>query len=157
MFKMFYLFFYTILMTTLTIATLNVRSVRSTLRAQNVLSFLKNFKSDIFLLQECALPFLSSYRKWEEMWTMGPSIWSGSNFNKNDGVAILINNSNIMVKGTTVVRGGRAILVNLTFLGKDLNILNVYGFTEKNDRHELLEDLQPHMLGRVPLVVAGDF
>ncbi|XP_057190687.1 uncharacterized protein LOC130554835 [Triplophysa rosa] len=28
---------------------------------------------------------------------------------------------------------------------------------EQNDRHELLEELQPHMLGRVPLVVAGDF
>lgn len=91
------------------------------------------------------------------MWTQGPSIWSGSNFNRNDGLAILINNPHILVKGSTVVRDGRAILVKLTFLGQDFNVLNVYGFTEKNERYELLEDLQPHILGRVPLVVAGDF
>jgi len=141
----------------LTISTINVRSVRSNIRAQSVLSFLKTFKSDVFLLQECGLPFLSNYRKWEEIWTPGVSVWSGSNFNKNDGVAILIQNPNILVKGSTVVRDGRAILANLTFLGKDFNILNVYGFTDKNNRYELLEDLRPHMLGRAPLVVAGDF
>ncbi len=93
----------------------------------------------------------------EELWTHGPSIWSGSNLNKNDGVAVLINNPNILVKGNTVVREGRALLVNLTFLDRDFNVLNVYGFTEKNERYELLKDLQPHMLGRPPLIVAGDF
>lgn len=93
----------------------------------------------------------------EELWSPGPSIWSGSNLNKNDGVAILIKNPNILVKGSTVVREGRALLANLNFLGIDFNVLNVYGFTGKNDRYELLEDLQPHMLGRAPLVVAGDF
>ncbi len=86
----------------------------------------------------------------EELWTHGPSIWSGSNLNKNDGVAVLINNPNILVKGNTVVREGRALLVNLTFLDRDFNVLNVYGFTEKNERYELLKDLQPHMLGRPP-------
>jgi exonuclease III len=149
--------FLTILLMALTISTINVRSVKSDIRAQSVLSLLKSFKSDVFLLQECGLPFLTNYRKWEEIWTPGLSIWSGSNFNKNDGVAILIKNPNILVKGSTVVRDGRALLANLTFLGKDFNILNVYGFTEKNNRYELLEDLQPHMLGRAPLVVAGDF
>lgn len=141
----------------LTISTINVRSVRAILRAQNFLSLLKSFKSDIFLLQECALPFNKSYRKWEELWTNGPSVWSGSNFNRNDGVAILINNANILVKGNTVVREGRALLANLTFLDRDFNILNVYGFNEKNERQELLEDLQSHLLGRNPLILAGDF
>ncbi len=153
---MFYTFL-TILLMALTISTLNVRSVKSKVRAQSILAFLKSFKSDMFLLQECGLPFLLNYREWEELWTPRLSIWSGSNFNKNDGVAILINNPNILVKGSTVVRDGQALLANLTFLGKDFNILNVYGFTEKNERYELLEDLQPHMLGRAPLVVAGDF
>ena len=91
------------------------------------------------------------------MWTPGPSIWSGSNFNRADGVGILIKNSHILVKGSTVVRPGRALLTHLTFLDRDFNILNVYGFTDKKERLQLLEDLQPHMLGRAPLVVAGDF
>jgi len=149
--------FYLILLMALTISTINVRSVRSTSRAQSIFTFLKSCNSDMFLLQECALPFLTQYRKWEEMWTSGPSIWSGSNFNRNDGVAILIKNPNILVKGSTVVRDGRALLANMTFLGRDFKVCNVYGFTEINERYELLEDLQPHMLGRAPLVVAGDF
>lgn len=55
------------------------------------------------------------------------------------------------------MRDGRAILANQTFIDRNFNILNVYGFTEKNDRYELLEDLQPHMHCRAPLLVAGDF
>lgn len=141
---------------TLTVSTINVRSVKSRVRAQTVLSFLNSFKSDVFLIQECSLPFLTHYRQWEELWPH-TSLWSGSNQNKNDGVAILIKNPQILVKGSTVVRDGRALLVHLTFMGKDFNILNTYGFNDKNDRYDLLEDLQPHMLGRAPLVVGGDF
>ncbi|XP_052449669.1 uncharacterized protein LOC128011379 [Carassius gibelio] len=104
--------FLTLLLMALTISTINVRSVRSTIRAQSILSFLKSFKSDLFLLQECSLPFLTRYTKMEELWSAGASIWSGSNFNKNDGVAVLINNPNILVKGSTVVSPPR------WFLGK---------------------------------------
>ena len=141
---------------TLTFSTINVRSVKSRVRAQSVLSFLSSFKSDVFLIQECGLPFLKQYKQWEEMWPQA-SIWSGSNENKNDGVAILIKNPHVLVKGSTVVRSGRALLAHLTFMGQDFNLLNIYGFNEKNDRYDLLEDLQSHMLGRAPLVVGGDF
>ena len=140
----------------LTFSTLNVRSVKSRVRAQTILSFLNNFKSDVFLLQECALPFLKNYRIWEEKWPH-KSLWSGSNENRNDGVAILIKNPSILVKGSTVVRDGRALLAHLTFMGRDFNLLNIYGFNNKNDRHDLLENLQPHMLGRTPLVLGGRF
>eukprot|EP00063_Salmo_salar_P067949 XP_014042784.1 PREDICTED: uncharacterized protein LOC106595972 [Salmo salar] len=85
------------------ITTINVRSIKTEIRAQSVLSFLERFNSDVFLLQECGLPFLSSYRKWEDKWQHGPSIWSGSNFNKNDGVAILIKTPHVVVRGSTVV------------------------------------------------------
>lgn len=80
---------------------------------------------------------------------MDPKI-CGSNFNKNDQVVILINSKNIVVKGSTVMREERALLANLTFLDKDFIVLNVYSFTVKNNRHKLLKDLQPHMLGRAP-------
>lgn len=97
---MSFMSFLTIILMTLHISTLNVRSVRSGVRAQTVLSFLKSFKSDVFLLQECALPFLKNYREWEK-WPQGTSIWSGSNENRADGVAILINNPLVQVKGST--------------------------------------------------------
>nr|XP_046187882.1 uncharacterized protein LOC124016367 isoform X1 [Oncorhynchus gorbuscha] len=85
------------------ITTINVRSIKTEMRAQSVLSFLERFNSDVFLLQECGLPFLSSYSKLEDKWRHGPSLWSGSNFNKNDGVAILIKTPQVVVKGSTVV------------------------------------------------------
>ncbi|XP_048116981.1 LOW QUALITY PROTEIN: uncharacterized protein LOC125305921 [Alosa alosa] len=141
----------------LTISTINVRSVKTLVRAQSILSLLSTLNADIFLLQECSLPFLKNYSKWEQMWTPGPSIWSGSNFNKADWVAILIKNPHVLVKGSTVVRPGRALLTHLTILDRDFNVLNVYGFNDKHDRHDLLIELQPHMLGRAPLVVGGDF
>ncbi|XP_070771031.1 LOW QUALITY PROTEIN: uncharacterized protein [Enoplosus armatus] len=140
--------------------TLRVRQKKnlflSRVRAQTVLSFLNSFKSDVFLIQECGLPFLNHYREWEELWPQ-TSMWSGSNANRNDGVAILIKNPLVLVKGSTVVRDGRALLAHLTFMGKDFNVLNIYGFNDRNDRYDLLEDLQFHMLGRAPLVVGGDF
>ncbi|KAJ0055440.1 hypothetical protein NL108_018665 [Boleophthalmus pectinirostris] len=145
----------TILMA-MTLSTINVRSVKSRVRAQSILSHLRTFNSDVFLLQECSLPFLKSYRDWEGMWPH-PSLWSGSNENKNDGVAILINNPLVTVKGSTVVRDGRALLVHLDFMGRDFRLLNIYGFTDKHFRYDFLEDLQSHMLGTTPLILAGDF
>ena len=41
--------------------------------------------------------------KWEQMWSHGPSVWSGSNNNKNDGVAVLIKNPHVLVKGRTII------------------------------------------------------
>jgi len=134
-----------LMLTTITISTINVRSVRSLIRAQTVLNFLSTQPSDLFLLQECALPFLKNYKKWEDKWLQGPSLWSGSNQNKADGVAILIKNKQILVKGSTILRDGRALLASMTFLGRDFNVLNFYGNTEKNDRYSLLEDMQPHL------------
>lgn len=154
-FKISYLCVFIILMT-LTFSTINVRSVKSRVRAQSVLTFLNSAKSDVFLLQECGIPFLNHYRQWEEIWPY-QSIWSGSNQNKNDGVAILIKNPQVLVKGSTVVRDGRVLLAHLTFMGKDFKLLNIYGFNDRNDRYDLLEDMQSHMLGRMPLIVGGDF
>lgn len=141
----------------LTISTINVRSVGSRVRAQSIFSFLQSVDSDVFLLQECNLPFLKKYSKWEGMWPPGTSLFSGSNQNRSDGVAILIKNPLISVKGSTVVRDGRALLARLSFMDNIFNLLNIYGFNDKNDRYDLLEELQSHMLGRVPLVIGGDF
>ncbi|RXN13420.1 zinc finger CCHC domain-containing 3 [Labeo rohita] len=78
---------------------------------------------------DCSLPNAQvqkrNYRKWEEMWTTGPSIWSGSNFNKNDGVTILINSPNILVKGSTVIEYQLTILG----VGRSLKDLTVQEFT----------------------------
>ena len=142
---------------TLNISTLNVRSIKSRVRVESVFTFLGSLSADVFLLQECGLPFLKTYPQWEGRWPKGKSIFSGSNENKSDGVAILIKNPLVAVKGSTVVRDGRALLAHLTYMGQDFKLLNIYGFNDKNDRYDFFDELQPHMLGRVPLVVGGDF
>ncbi|XP_056409657.1 uncharacterized protein LOC130331210 isoform X4 [Hyla sarda] len=43
----------------------------------------------VFFLQECGIPHQASYKKYEEDWKHGPSVWSGSNASKSGGVAIL--------------------------------------------------------------------
>lgn len=142
---------------TLNIATINVRSIKSTVRAQAIFTLLENTNTDIFLLQECGLPFLTNYSKWQATWPRGPSIWSGSNENKADGVVVLVKNLHVKVKGSTVVSAGRALLTNLTYVGQDFKILNIYGPNDVHERCELLDNIQPHLMGRTPLVVAGDF
>ena len=47
--------------------------------------------------------------------------------------------------------------LNIALQSTPFNLLNSYGFTDKNNRSELLKELQPHMLGRLPSVVGGDF
>ncbi len=43
----------------------------------------------------------------------------------------LISNPNILVKGSMVVRERAGTFNKPDFLGRDFNVLNVYGFTEK--------------------------
>ena len=117
----------------LTITTLNVRSIKSSFRVQSSLTFLSTVQTDIVLIQECGLPFKTFYQEWESKWSHGPSVWSGSNNNKSDGVAVLMKNAHILVKGSTVLLNGRMLLLNLNFLGKDFKLINVYGFSSKNE------------------------
>ena len=72
------------------IATLNVRSFRSAVRAQTVLTYLGTVEADVICLQECSLPFRSSYEEWKRRWPHGPSFWSGSEENRADSVTVLV-------------------------------------------------------------------
>ncbi|KAJ8358250.1 hypothetical protein AAFF_G00020050 [Aldrovandia affinis] len=129
----------------ISVATLNVRSLRSELRAQSVLTFLEGVSADIICLQECGLPFRSSYGEWERKWPHGPSLWSGSEENPADGVAILVRNRGVEVVGSTVVCCGRALLVSLSFHGVLFHLLNVYCSPQKQARWELLQVLREHL------------
>ena len=142
---------------TLSVATLNVRSIKTAMRAQQVMGFLETVKADIICLQECGLPFRSSYGEWERRWPHGPSVWSGSDNNRADGVAVLTHNSLVRVVGHTVVEPGRVLVVSLSFGGVAFRVVNVYAPALKQDRFQLLHGLSPHLLGRVPLLLVGDF
>ena len=120
----------------LSIVSLNVRSMRSASRLRMVLAYLENLKADIIFLQECALPFRASYREWERRCPHGPSVWSGSNENRADGVAVLVHNKGVEVVGHTVVKPGRAALVSFCFGGVVFRAINVYAPVVRQDRFE---------------------
>ena len=140
----------------LSAATVNVRSMRSVSRAQSVLAFLGGVQADIICLQECWLPFRRSYRLWEKHWLHGPSLWSGSNENKCDGIAVLIKNKMVGMVESTIVRCGRILKVVLRFCGVTINVLNVYS-PQRQSRWEELQDLPQFLMGRTPVLMVGDF
>ena len=57
----------------------------------------------------------------------------------------------------TVVIPGRVIVLSVCWGGVAFWVVNVYGPSDKQDRWDCLHSLSPHLLGRVPLVLAGDF
>ena len=122
-----------------------------------MLCALQSVQADIICLQECRLPFRSSYRAWEELWRRGPSLWSGSNSSWADGVAVLVNSKSIEVVGSSVICPGRVLSASLLFNGAAFKLLNIYCPPKKNERWELLQELPPHLLGRAPLLMLGDF
>ena len=52
---------------------------------------------------------------------------------------------------------GRVIVLSVCWGGIAFRVVNVYGPSDKQDRWDCLHSLSPHLLGRVPLVLAGDF
>lgn len=148
-----YLFFIMVL----SVATINVRSMKSSLRGEAVLSFLGSQNFDVFMLQECGFPFKENYSDMEKKWKYGPSFWSGSDENKSDGVAILIKNRNLVVKGSTVVKSGRLLKVDICYMGKDCVFVNVYASPNVHERTELFNDLRGVLVRNKTVVLAGDF
>ncbi|MEE6519214.1 hypothetical protein FKM82_030833 [Ascaphus truei] len=64
-------------MASFNIFSINVRSIGERMRRARVLTFLSLQKCDVYMLQECALPFSRSYRHLSGQWSHGPSYWSG--------------------------------------------------------------------------------
>lgn len=139
------------------VISINVRSVYGDLRSVAVLDYLKSVEADIVCVQECGIPFNVNWKKLEERWGCGETMWSGSNENRNDGVGILIKNRNIRVMRKTVLVDGRAISMSFSFLDKEFNLFNVYAPADKNERGDLLNVLRSELLSTRSIILAGDF
>ncbi|KAJ7988604.1 hypothetical protein DPEC_G00325270 [Dallia pectoralis] len=98
-----------------TISSLNTRSIRYPDRRRTVLGHLTTKPADIFLLQECGIP----YKEMDGLlgWTLGSSLWSGSNIARADGVGILMTNPYIRPKASRVVESGRILVLDLEIQG----------------------------------------
>ncbi|KAJ8000407.1 hypothetical protein DPEC_G00204500 [Dallia pectoralis] len=132
-----------------TISTLNTRSIRYPDRRRTVLGHLTTKPADIFLLQECGIPYKEMDGLLEEGWTLGSSFWSGSN------IAILMTNPYIRPKASCVVESGRILVLDLEIQGSPLRVINVYGPTNVAERVSLYRKLRSLLLVSTPVLVGG--
>ncbi|KAM9316078.1 uncharacterized protein PAF06_007036 [Gastrophryne carolinensis] len=144
-------------MAAISIFTINVRSIGSASRRNRVLAFLASQQAEIFMLQECSLPFSKHYRHLCAQWTHGPSYWSGGGENRNVGVAILIRGNRFTVDSVQELVCGRLLLVDGSWAGEPIRLINVYAPVEKNERMEFFHTLRPYLATTRAVVLAGDF
>ncbi|KAL1021861.1 hypothetical protein UPYG_G00019010, partial [Umbra pygmaea] len=142
---------------TITISTLNTRSIRYPDRRRTVLGHITNNPADIYLLQECGIPYKEMDGLLEEEWTLGSSFWSGSNISRADGVGILMTNPFFRTKNIRVVESGRILVLDIEIRGSPLRIINVYGPTNVAERVSLYQKLRSLLLVYTPVLVGGDF
>lgn len=147
----------TSMLATLTVTTVNVRSIQDHKKRADVFSHISSLKSDIICIQECNLPHQQHYTELQQEWRFGGSVWSGSNIARADGVAILLRNPNIKIISTSTPVPGRLITATLKVNNSIVKIINVYAPTNQQERLTFFSKLRPVLLGNLPVVVAGDF
>ncbi|XP_031747517.1 uncharacterized protein LOC116406770 [Xenopus tropicalis] len=137
--------------------TINVRSIKDLMRRQTIFAFLDNQNCNVYMLQECAFPFSRSYKHLMRQWTHGPSYWSGGNSCKSAGVAILIRGSLFTVDSVLELVCGRLLVVDGSWAGEPVRLINVYASPEKGERLELLQTLRAQLATTRAVVLGGDF
>lgn len=108
-------------------------------------------------LQECSIPYLTSYLRYSKWWTQGPSVWSGGNDNKSSGVAILFKSNDFNISEVIEVVPGRVLCVDSLFKGNNIRFINVYASPLKNERMENLSAIPFYLAISKPIVLEGDF
>ncbi|KAJ1149826.1 hypothetical protein NDU88_002630 [Pleurodeles waltl] len=114
----------------ISLLTLNVRSVEDQVRRVGTLSFLAAQNHDVCFLQECGIPYAQSYSQLERQWTHGPSFWVTEQVN------------------------GRVLVVDSSWSGEPVRLINVYAPPEKNER---LEMFRMQLVTFRTILMGGDF
>ncbi|KAJ1129654.1 hypothetical protein NDU88_008020 [Pleurodeles waltl] len=141
----------------ISLLTLNVRSVKDQVRRVGTLSFLAAQNHDVCFLQECGIPYAQSNSQLERQWTHGPSFWSGGNDCKSSGVAILIKGRHFTTDRVTEQVNGRVLVVDGSWSGEPVRLINVYAPPEKNERLEMFRVLRMQLVTSRTILMGGDF
>lgn len=144
-------------MVSLKITTVNTRGLNDPVKCQTVFNYLHNCGGDLFLLQECSLPFMDNYAKFQKIWQYGQSFWSGDNLNRSTGVVVLQNNRTLHIESVEKIMDGRMLLIDIENNGCKMRLINVYGPTDLQERVFLLQTLQPYICSGRHIIIGGDF
>ena len=137
---------------TITITSLNTRSMLRLEKRATVFRHLSTQPADIYLLQECAIPYKEMDALLEGEWTRGDSLWSGSNTARADGVGMLVANPFLRQTSHRVVESGRILAVDLEVRGSPLRVINIYGPTNVAERVSLYAKLRPLLMTPLPMI-----
>ncbi|XP_062913064.1 uncharacterized protein LOC134351020, partial [Mobula hypostoma] len=141
----------------LKLASLNVRSVKSTGRCVSAVRYLNTVNADVTFLQECGLPHLRSYRRWSRWWSQGLSVWSGGNDSRASGLGVLLRGGNFSITQVKEVVAGRLMIADVKYRGTPLRLINVYASPVRSERLAVFEQLPKLLVTPQPVVLAGDF
>ena len=139
------------------IASLNTRGLNDPVKCQTAFDFLYSEGNDIFLLQECNIPYKDSYKSFEERWSHGPSIWSGDNDNRSSGVAVLFKGRRVDIKRVQHTIQGRVLCIDIELDNACMRIINVYCPADLQKRLETLRAIQPLLVCSSEVILGGDF
>ncbi|KAJ1167540.1 hypothetical protein NDU88_007931 [Pleurodeles waltl] len=109
------------------------------------------------MIQECSIPFSASYTHLEQQWAFGPSFWSGGNSSRSVGVATLVRGRSFTVDSVTELEGGRALVVDGSWAGEPVRLINVYAPSDVGERRELFQRLRPQLVTSRTIMMGGDF
>ena len=127
-------------------------------KRDRIFDFIKNFKADIYLLQETHNDNDGHEKQWAAEWG-GRCLWSRGT-NRSKGVAILLPpGSNMNISNIRRDTEGRILAATLTDQDDDLqlNIMNVYAPNIPRERQIFFDKLWQYKPGDTNILLAGDF
>jgi exonuclease III len=117
------------------ITSFNVRGLKNKVKRHRVLNYLKSKHPGIIFLQE-TYSTIGDELIWKNDWKGEIFLSHGTNHSK--GVAILITDKiEYCIANTVIDPLGRYILINGTFGGKDMSLLNYYAPTGNDKKGQL--------------------
>ncbi|KAM4035407.1 uncharacterized protein ACNLHF_014513 isoform 1-T1 [Anomaloglossus baeobatrachus] len=143
-------------LTPLTLATINVASIKSDAARFTAFDFLGRFDADILFLQETRLTDQSALKKARQEWTHGPSYWSLA-AEPYSGVAILFKIAEVTCRRIIELEMGRCLILDVLMKGQELRLINIYGPQTKWDRKRLFIRIKPFLFCSRQVVFGGDF
>ena len=130
--------------------SLNVNGIAEKLKRELIFDFIRNFKVDIYLLQETHNDNEVHEKQWEREWG-GPCLWSRGT-NRSRGVAILLPpNSAIQFGNVWKDTDGRIVAATLTDSNLDtsINIMNIYAPNSPRERKNFFDKMWQYKPGMV--------
>ena len=142
----------------LDILSLNVRGIRDQIKRRSIFSFLKDFKTNIYFLQE-TYSDLKDENIWKNEW--GGEIFFSHGTNHSKGVCILINPAfHCQVDYCYSNNSGRIVLITITFGSQKLTLCNIYAPTNQTNQLEFMQEINNCIIDKTELtnlIVGGDW